>query len=432
MQAENVRDARAAKEESKMVKVLQNEEKRSTRELWEEVFPEDSSEFVDYYYTNKIADNIILVIEKDNRIISMLHLNPFNMQYQNYEFESHYIVAVATKVEYRHQGFMRELLKEAMNILYQNEEPFTFLMPADESIYTPFGFQFIYRQKELILPYLKSEAESIAKENLVTEYIITENTSIKNVRAANLSTENVKAENYKMQPKYKSNSLTCTYATWADARILAEFCSKFYRDRKYLSVVHNESYFVRLIKEQECQKGGIMLLKDAGKVIGYFNETSDPVVELREIIIRDEYKEFLPSIMKWRSDFFKKAITCRGFDFLPADRQVPIIMARILQIEKLFLLLTAQEDTVLNIGITDPLLEENNGVYKVEMGRKKTKAVKVKEDAELSVCISDLTGFLFGYVPLEKITDWDKIPMKTVSKLRNMIPVKKAFINEVV
>ena len=65
------------------------------------------------------------------------------------ECTSHYIIAVSTQKEYRGRGFMRSLLIKSMEEMYGNKEPFTFLMPASEKIYTPYDFRYIYQQQLL-------------------------------------------------------------------------------------------------------------------------------------------------------------------------------------------------------------------------------------------------------------------------------------------
>ena len=50
--------------ENKMkIRKLDQSEHGKTRSLWEQVFSEDSQEFVDYYYYIKTKDNTIYVIE---------------------------------------------------------------------------------------------------------------------------------------------------------------------------------------------------------------------------------------------------------------------------------------------------------------------------------------------------------------------------------
>ena len=86
------------------VRKLHVDEHILTRKLWEEVFVEDTSEFLDYYYSIKIKNNEIYVIEDHGEIVSMLHLNPYEMRIGDKLFQTHYIVAVATKESYRKRG----------------------------------------------------------------------------------------------------------------------------------------------------------------------------------------------------------------------------------------------------------------------------------------------------------------------------------------
>lgn len=122
---------------------LSAEEKRRSRELYRNVFSEDTEKFVDYYYEYKIRDNEILALEEDERLVSMLHLNPYTMIVNGYELKTNYIVAVATDKEYRHRGYMRMLLEKALRDMSARRMPFTFLMPASERIYAPFDFVWI-------------------------------------------------------------------------------------------------------------------------------------------------------------------------------------------------------------------------------------------------------------------------------------------------
>lgn len=115
-------------------------EKESSRSLYEKVFREDTKRFVDYYYQYKVRENEILALREDGQIVSMLHLNPYVMIVNGYEVKSNYIVAVATQEEYRHRGYMRMLLERAIRDQAAKKIPFTFLMPASESIYAPYDF----------------------------------------------------------------------------------------------------------------------------------------------------------------------------------------------------------------------------------------------------------------------------------------------------
>ena len=117
-------------------------EKDRTRKLYEEAF-DDSREFVDYYYNDKCLDNRIIVSIEDNEVISMLHLNPYVVNLCGTEVNSYYVVAVATKKSRRHEGQMTRVFQKAFELLKAEHIPFVFLLPVDEAIYMPLGFETI-------------------------------------------------------------------------------------------------------------------------------------------------------------------------------------------------------------------------------------------------------------------------------------------------
>ena len=141
-------------------KYLSAEERGRTRALYQAAFPEDTERFVDFYYQYKTRDNQILALEQDGQIVSMLHRNPYTMIMNGYEFLADYIVAVATEKAFRHQGCMRKLLEKALNDMADQGMPFTFLMPASESIYAPFDFVWICPYTELPMRVERMSAEA--------------------------------------------------------------------------------------------------------------------------------------------------------------------------------------------------------------------------------------------------------------------------------
>ena len=115
------------------------EEQERTKALYREIFPEDTEEFLDFYY--KERPKRILAMEEDGQIIAMLHLNPFLLSFFGKEITASYIYAVATKKEKRRQGIMGELLRYSFTLLEEEGEAFCFLIPVAESIYSPYGFR---------------------------------------------------------------------------------------------------------------------------------------------------------------------------------------------------------------------------------------------------------------------------------------------------
>lgn len=203
------------------IRKLDTAEHNKCRGLYEDVFSEDSKAFVDYYYTEKTKDNQIYVVEEDGAIRSMLHLNPYKLYVNGQEKTAHYIVAVATLEEYRKQGYMGALLKEALNDMQAAGEAFTFLMPAAEPIYLPYDFRTVYRQHRRM--YAPGE---------------------------DLSTD-----------------MTVEEAKEKDVKDMAVLADTYLKEHFQVFALRDERYYERLLKEYRSDGGKIMLYKENGAVV---------------------------------------------------------------------------------------------------------------------------------------------------------------------
>lgn len=143
-----------------MIRYLEDNEKGKSEKLYRHAFPEDKDAFVNYYYSYVTKDNKILVLEQENEICSMLHLNPYRLSVNGTAVEAYYYVAVATMADCRHQGMMRKLLVKSLNDIHREGHPFTYLMPANRAIYEPFDFRIVYEQKKVELPIEPEEANA--------------------------------------------------------------------------------------------------------------------------------------------------------------------------------------------------------------------------------------------------------------------------------
>ncbi|WP_029232896.1 GNAT family N-acetyltransferase [Butyrivibrio sp. VCB2006] len=117
-------------------------DKLKTRPLYEEAF-DDPREFVDYYYEDKILDNRMIVSLENDEVVSMLHLNPYKINLCGTIVPTYYVVAVATRKDRHHQGHMSKVFDKTFEILKNENIPFVFLLPVDESIYSWMGFETI-------------------------------------------------------------------------------------------------------------------------------------------------------------------------------------------------------------------------------------------------------------------------------------------------
>lgn len=263
------------------VRKLRQEEHIRTRKLWEEIFTEDTPEFLDYYYSVKTKDNEIYVIEDGEKIVSMLHLNPYQLRVKDKVFKTHYIVAVATDERYRHQGLMRQLLNHAMQVMADGGEPFTFLMPANEAIYKPFGFEFVYEQKREKVSGKKCEDSTLEIVEASSEHC-----------QAIADFANEMLENYDV-------------VTWRDA-----------------------DYYKMILAEQVSQNGGILIAKQDGKIQGVFCCAKEKEFEIREPLFYD--KAVLQHAIYHLTGNEADSILCIGYG---TEESKPLIMAKVLNLK---------------------------------------------------------------------------------------------------
>ena len=252
-----------------------------TRRLWEEIFTEDTPEFLDYYYSVKVKDNEIYVIEDGGEIVSMLHLNPYQMRVKDKVFKTHYIVAVATDERYRHQGLMRQLLNHAMQMMADRGEPFTFLMPAAEAIYKPFGFEFVYEQKREKVSGKKCEDSTL--------------------------------EIFEASPEH--------------CQAIADFANELLKEYDVVTWRDADCYKV-ILAEQVSENGGIVVAKQDGKIQGVFCYAKEAEFEIREPLFYD--KAVLQNVIYHLTGNETDPVLCTGYG---SEESKPIIMAKVLNPE---------------------------------------------------------------------------------------------------
>lgn len=232
----------ANKDERKLIEI---------RKLWKLVFPEDSNNFLDYYFQWVIPNNTIfqVVVADSEQLVGMLHLNPYEVIIGGVKESIYYVVAVATHPEFRRQGIMKTLLQEAEIYARQINAYALILQPEDERYYSPFGYQFINQQFNTTINTKKYIRDQIAIEE--SSFFSRINDS-------------------------EFRQLFSQYL----AEIEVGGVKEFVLDSE-LKVVQNMEYGIRLF-EEVTSENGIVLFHDQIFVFCYIN---DEQMELRKIIM---------------------------------------------------------------------------------------------------------------------------------------------------
>lgn len=350
-------------------------ENQRARKLYEEIFDEDSPAFVDYYFRVKAAENEIFVVENEKQeILATLHLNPYKMMFCGEKAKTNYIVAVATRADCRHQGMMRSLLQASLQEMYRREETFTWLMPAAEAIYRPFGFRFIYEKNKMTVM-----ADVLQRAETDEDWQIHSNQEV-------------------------SGDIFCEEAKKEDLAELACFAEKQLSKLAEVYTVHDIAYFEQRMQEAECEGGRLVLIRNENRICGYFLALREQR-EAWEIVVENAVqKQAFPAVLRWLEAGREKC-TLTAFPKIweqyAKSENVPAIMGRIVHLERFVRCLKTKKEQEFKIRLTDSLIPENNGYFLIKTGAgggTVTKAGNLSEKKEKmfrSLDIGQLTEELF-------------------------------------
>lgn len=360
-----------------------------TRALWEEIFPDDTKEFLDYYYEYCTRENLIYGIMDDkSRLLSMAQFNPYQMHLGETTVDTHYIVAVATRPESRHQGMMRKILHRALSDGYGRKEAFMFLMPAAEAIYKPFDFETVYGQKSMSVH--KTECSG----------------------------------------KTGNKALRIREAGEEDLGCLAKLSERLLGARYQVYTLRTEAYMKRLQKEQESERGGILLFLAQGRPVGYCFSAMEEKPQIRELLCEPGYEEaVMPALFSYYNEkgVFENGqeevitVTAFGDNFGESVETASWIMVRIIHLESFASCLRSWEPVSFTIKVEDRILSGNQGVFRFYLDEHRGCARRITEcrdeDIDAVLSVSELTRLFFGVsdgteadsLPLSKIQIFDQI-----------------------
>ena len=336
---------------------LGKEDRQKTRPLYEEVFAEDSAEFVQYYYQNKVPFNEIFVAKEGDQICGMAHLNPYLLSADKKEIYGAYLVAVATKKEFRHRGIMTALLKEIFDFLYEKRYHFLYLMPASEAIYTPFDFRFFYSQRQ------KTWQAGYVRQ--------------KNKDGIMLSLREVQEEDLSVL-----------------SRTLNEILSQKYR----LFASRTPDYLRDLQRELRAMNGKMIVIWHGAECIGSFQLIQESETMILEPLFKEEYQlsasekiqEFLER--EYADEIIKIAADDKSEKTESAGK--PWMMARIIHLERWVSQLKSEERKVIRMKINDPWIAENEGWYEITVEKEGGIIRRIEpQNGIIQVSIADLPQF---------------------------------------
>ena len=333
---------------------------QAIRNLWEATFTEDGPSFVDHYFnTYKNIEDIIVAYDKD-ALVGMVHLNPYQIMWRHKLYFSNYVVGVATHQEYRRQGIMRQMLQYVLKEAYEHGEVLQLLMPIDSRYYEQFGYGFV---QDMIAYSFKYDSLNRKPAMFpVQELNIDDGAALMGIYHI-----------YKQQLDLNHNRGLRAFNLLLEE--MASEGAKAYTVPDGYCLVYDmgEEIFVR--EAVYNSPDGLMNLIDTvgniakGKMIKWQTHTEDPI------------EHIIPHMVGHKREL------------------IPFMMIRIINVRSFLEDMSMYLDGLI-LRVTDPVIMENNGIFKVNDGC----VERVNDDPHITTDITSLSQWLFGYTSLEKLS----------------------------
>lgn len=363
--------------------MLDTEQIKSTRELWKEVFPEETKEFLDYYFTYGVKDAIVCAVQEEETI-SALYLTPCSaaMRRVPHLLEMHHlpcmtdiarvdtylISAAVTKQAYRKRGYMRRLLSGVFEYQRRLKIPFCMVSAKESIFFEHFGFHYIYDK-----PHYELNTKMISKEMLE--------------RAAG-------GEIVHLSPY----NVTLSMADKGDLLLLAHFVNANLCKRYGVFNIRSAVYYERFQQELRSRKGELYQIIEDGQIKGYFAYAKDSVEQICEVVFENE-------------------ADIESF-FYTTKTKKPTTMARIVNLDEILKHIASNGKVTIAIRLVDPIIAENDGLFIWYLNENGSRMERVEEVCdgddpsmrpEVTTTIGEFTAFIFGYSKLKQNTKFDSI-----------------------
>ncbi len=380
--------------------------------MWERNF-HDPIPYARFYFENVYPKNQVILWQDQEIVKGMIHWNSYDQQFFGRKAAATYIVGVATDEEYRREGVMRKLLAETFAELRKKGESFTYLMPADENYYLPFDFRFGMSSIEQEI-YMENEIPSRNQWSFQEE----PDSSILEEIAA--SENKVRDLHYDIHTRISPDYLRQLgqEAKGDFARMLYIFDGKTYIGR---CVIGAEDSYMTL-----------------SQLMCVFDEKREEFLEQLLAYGEERYHYGAYKIatdLGWRDAV--ESLAGKGKYRMSPAKEVPIIMFRILDIEKFVRNIKAKKEQEIQLYIADTKLPVQSGRYIWHASPEGCSLRKYEGQDEIldggKISIADLTDLLFAggekKISIDQVSGLNE---EGKSFFENIIPVGNVCITEIV
>ncbi|MDE6761807.1 MAG: GNAT family N-acetyltransferase [Lachnospiraceae bacterium] len=353
------------------------------RELWRECF-NDPKTYEDFYFTRVYGKNTVYTIKGRG----MVHLNPYVCKICGREKKLHYIVGVGTHFSQRRKGIMRQLLRRAFIDMYANQEPFTYLMPADVRYYEPFGFFSISERTEMMLARDKKQPDRIASGE--------EDTGKQDI----LYMDYMRMQSI-LNPK--------------EQKQLYNKIDYLLETKYHVFAKHDALYFELLAEEKACQNGDVVFCFerdfDIDNLLGFFAYSMEEAKAYVEQNVFDN-NIFSEQVYAAIRGYIQTADRIQVIERFPFMVRIIDVLECIKLYSESFYSYAVEKKKIL---ISDDEIFENNGIYSFFLKEnqvfvQKRSALNQDKTADgvcmewdMRMTIAELTDILFGDLEKDRV-----------------------------
>lgn len=126
--------------------IAKQEDIPQLKKLWQQIFDQDSIEYINFFYDWAYRKKIIVVAKADFEVVGMVHLLPYQVNDFQHQSQVYYIVGVAVKPKWRGRRIMQQMFQLVKTIAGDNQIQSLLLIPEAAQYYTSIGFRFCSEQ----------------------------------------------------------------------------------------------------------------------------------------------------------------------------------------------------------------------------------------------------------------------------------------------
>lgn len=386
------------------IRYAKEKDTKTIKEIWKYCF-NDTPVFMDYYFKHKYSRGNTVVVNEDDEIVSSLQLNQYKINLNNKVYDTSYVVGVSTFPEVRGRGYMKHIMEFTLEELYKKGQLVSILMPIDYRLYRRYGYEHCYDQLEY------------------------------NIDINDLGKLKISGRMHKVNDSHIGS--------------LIDIHNEFLKNVNG-NVLRDEEYYKVLFEEIKSEGGHIYIHEDKGYegYIIYFLNGENMFV--RELYYKN--MNSLKSMMKfiYNHNTQLKTVTITS----PLDDKIrftlenpkttdvkikPFMMGRIINLKGYLESLDVPKElnASINICIEDNFINENDGVFKIEIRDGKVLVNKVERKSDISFNINTFTQLAFSYIDIEEALFLnniciDDIKQDVIDLLKSIFTKKVNYINEYV